>query len=379
MDKSNFWKKEFRLTPRSLLWLLPTAFVLTCIFSWIFINYVFPSLAALPGFRGLLPRFPVVVEKTEQVFINQNVNVQGVFDKLRPVTATVIAAPRGSEASEAVLRSAKFGAGLVVTSDGYIFTVKSTLGSADSAVWVLLDRGEVYPAQIVAFDPRSELALVKIAVENLPVASFGDADALTKGDSLVTLGASLGKSQAASAVVSAVKLPAVSTLPPVAVSSDVLSSFLSVSPELAGQKIFEGAPLAARDAAVVGLVSAAGVIPGQYLEDSLKFFLNKDSLLRPVLGLRYLPVTPGVAAYLKLSREYGALLSSEALAPAVRPGSPGQRAGLRDGDFIYKINGREMTEKDTLEKILANPDLGQALEVNFLRGGAEQKTTINLK
>src|SRR3989344_4329900 len=165
--KKNLWlKKEIRLTAGGIILAAVVIFLLSGIASGFFINHILPRLNSVPGFRALAPRFTVVVNRTEQVRVNDSIETRQVYDALRSSTVTILSIIEGI--------SPRTGAGVIVTADGLIFTTKTIIADPTAQVSVFLPSGERFEAQVLAFDSMSDLALIKINASGLPVAAFGD-------------------------------------------------------------------------------------------------------------------------------------------------------------------------------------------------------------
>ncbi|MEK9180884.1 MAG: hypothetical protein AAB871_01480, partial [Patescibacteria group bacterium] len=90
-----FWKKEIKFNRLNLLGLLLLAFILSGFASGFFMNFVFPQLADFPLFARLVPRFTVVINKTEEIHVDDGVNLTKLYGNLRASTMTVISAEGG--------------------------------------------------------------------------------------------------------------------------------------------------------------------------------------------------------------------------------------------------------------------------------------------
>lgn len=113
----------------------------------------------------------------------EELTIQQVYERVNPSTVTVATAMPGG--------SAIIGAGVIFTADGYIVTNAHVIAGG-SECYVVLDNQRSYPAQLIGYDVRQDLAVIKVDAENLPVAEFGDSDTLTVGDTVYAIGNPLG-------------------------------------------------------------------------------------------------------------------------------------------------------------------------------------------
>ena len=110
-------------------------------------------------------------------------SIQEVYERVNPSTVTVAAALPGGNAI--------IGAGVIFTSDGYILTNAHVIAGGNEC-YAVLDTGRSYPAKLVGYDTKQDLAVIKVDGQNLPVAEFGDSDGLTVGDTVYAIGNPLG-------------------------------------------------------------------------------------------------------------------------------------------------------------------------------------------
>jgi len=377
MFKQDFWKKEIKLTRGYLAVLIAIGFLISGLASGFFLNYVFPHLTSVPLLSLINPRLPVVVNKTEQVVLNDNFDTRDLYNRLKNVTVSVFSYPAGVNPESSGYKTPSTGQGIVVTTDGLIFSTKSVVGDIGNILYVVTSSGDNYLAELLAFDPKSSLAVLKIKTQSLPLLSFGAADELLVGDKLVAVAGALGRYDQPEVTVTASVLPfMVTDYGKVLFSEEAAENFL-LSPAL--PSFFTGGGLISRAGKIIGFLGDGQILPGEYLQSALDSFLKQHSLARAALGARYIKIAPPVSVILELPADWGILLAADGLKPAVSPESAVAASGLREGDFIYKINGESVDARNTLEKILDAKQPGEFLEVDFYRDGKPHSVVITLK
>ena len=110
--------------------------------------------------------------------------IQQVYERVNPCTVTVATMYSGSSAS--------VGTGVIFTEDGYILTNAHVIEGGSEALVVLSDGTLYRDAKLVGYDDTNDLAVLKVEAHDLPVAEFGDSDALTVGDTVYAIGNPLG-------------------------------------------------------------------------------------------------------------------------------------------------------------------------------------------
>ncbi|MEK9180931.1 MAG: S1C family serine protease, partial [Patescibacteria group bacterium] len=268
------------------------------------------------------------------------------------------------------------GTGVVVTSDGLILTTKKNLGSYKNTVKAVLSDGRTFDATVTAFDSRSELALIKIPAANLPVVQFGNSADLVIGQKLVTVGPDLIPFGNPGVEAELVKNADVIATYPKIFLTDSVNSYLSVSPDLENE--FWGSAVLDSKSRVIGFVTDSGILTGEFLLSSLNNYLANGKFSRPSAGFQYAIITPPISGILHLPKSEGALLLAGSGKPAVVANSAAARAGLREGDFIYRVNGRDLSADYTLEKVMNEARPGDKIEIAFYRGSQETTAVIIL-
>lgn len=377
MSWQSFWKKEKTLNRAGLVTYFFVLLLASGVLGGLFSSFIVPRMDNIPILNLLSGQVPFVVNKTEQVIINDGVNLRDSYDRLRAVTVTI--ASFSGQQDFSVFKSAEpsLGSGLIATSDGYILTTKSVVVSEKNRLRVFLPDNTSYEAKFAAVDTQSELALIKIDKENLPVPQFALQDELAAGDKLVSVGPGFGSVEPPLAQSSLSGLSGSAYPYPNFHSSDVSSDTLSLNPSLPPD--FEGASLINHDSHIVGMQTKAGVISGDYLRSAVNYYLANRRLDRPNLGFNYSIIAPAQAKILGLPEKYGVVIVSRPGFPAIKPGSPAYAAGLKEGDFIYRVDGKDLGGKNTLSKSLNSKNAGEDLEFVLWRPDGEKRVKVTYK
>ncbi len=251
------------------------------------------------------------------------------------------------------------GAGTIWRSDGTLVT-NSHVAARDVADVVLPD-GRRFSASVVAREQRQDLAVLKIDADSLPAISLGDARRLRVGELVLAVGHPFG-------IRGAVTVGVVSTAPsrdPAAQGRELVRADVLLGPGNSG------GPLVDARGRVVGInaMVAGGLalaVPSYLAEQ-----LVASPWERPSLGIaaRDVELSPWLAARAPSTSGRAALIVG------LRPGGPGQRAGLQVGDLLVALDGQPLEGVDGLLNALANR-AGAAIRLAVLRGGVPREIVV---
>lgn len=262
------------------------------------------------------------------------------------------------------------GSGWIVDKDGIIVTNNHVVEGAEK-VTIELSDGRLFETDPnnVYGDPLTDVAVIKINAPNLPAASVGDSTQLRVGDWVVAIGNPLGQGlRAKEGTVSGlrVSLPADGqTL------NDLIETSAAINPGNSG------GPLVNMKGEVIGItsakISAVGVEGMGYAISTktampiIEQLIKQGFVTRPWLGLTLYTVDQYVAMANRLSVDKGAVITF------VKPGSPADKAGLRQLDVIIRFNDKEVTTADELIDAIHDSKVGEEVKITFVRG-KETKT-----
>ena len=296
---------------------------------------------------------------------------------------TGLAAGQGVVAgqSELVTPVRASGSGVVVDSEGFVITnahvvrgasrIRVEVPVAPSGQSLLARRSRVVVARVVGIDDETDLAVLKIEASGLRALTFGDSDALKAGQVVLAFGSPLGLQNSVSlGIVSAVARQLEPESPMVYIQTDA-----SINPGNSG------GPLVDAKGRLVGIntliVSPSGANSGlgfaapsnivKTVFDQIKQF---GRVRRGEIGVRAQTVTPVLAAGLRLTRDWGAVLAD------VVPGGPANRAGLSVGDLVLSVDGKPIENGRQLAVTLYRKSVGDVVRLEVLRD--QQLRTVNV-
>ena len=274
----------------------------------------------------------------------------------------------GSRSKKKVENS--LGSGVIVKSDGTIITKHHVIAGADEIKVVLADRRE-FDARIIGSDERTDLAILKIkpGPQLLPFLQFRDSDDLEVGDLVVAIGNPFGLGQTVTSGI-------ISALARTQVGINDLNFFIQTDAAINPGN--SGGALIALDGRLVGINSAiysnkgggsVGIgfaIPSNMVRSVLRGITTHGRIIRPWVGIEGQPVNTEIANSMGLKRPIGMLINN------VYPKSPADKAGIRVGDVILRLNGREINDQEGLEFRIATKAVGDRVLLKTIHRGNER-------
>jgi serine protease Do len=266
-----------------------------------------------------------------------------------------------------------FGSGFVVDPAGVICTNAHVVDGADE-VEVQLQDGRKFTSRDIKRDPKSDLAIVRVAVkESLPALTWGDSNAMEVGDRVLAVGAPLGlRGTVTSGILSAKGRDVRMNL-----YEDFLQTDAAINPGNSG------GPLVNLAGEVVGVNSAIKSETGGFQGIGLAISSNLarsvlDQLLqsgmvhRGYLGVQVQPLDAEVAARLGLAGKTGVVIGK------VMHGSPAAKCGLQDGDVLTEVAGQPVEGPQGLQRVVAGLTIGKQVELTVFRDGARKVLTMTV-
>ncbi len=288
------------------------------------------------------------------------------------------------------LRRVGGGSGFLITSDGLIVTNKHVVDDENAVYTVVMSDGKEFSGKVVALDPVLDVALIQVDspdAKNLPTLSLGDSDQLQIGQTVIAIGYALAEfgNTVTKGVVSGIgrRVEAGDNFGQREILEEAIQTDTAINPGNSGGPLLD---LSGKVIGVNTAVSQQGqlvgfAIPINTLKRTIESVQKNGRIIRPWLGVRYLPITPLVAEMNKLSVNYGVLIQSanNGQEVAVVPGSPADKAGLKENDILLDINGKKLEEKNSLAKEISAKYVGDEITLKVLSKGKEKEVKVKLE
>ena len=327
-----------------------------------------PLLAALPGNISDLVESsaPAVVNitSTREVAQRQSNNYGGIPDEM----LERFGIPRQYRETPQVKREAvSYGSGFVLK-ENYILTNYHVVEDATEVIVSLSDRRE-YVAEIIGVDQLSDLAVLKVDGDDLPVVRVGDSDELKVGDWVVAIGSPFSFDFSVTAGIVSAKGRSIQ-------NNNIGNYVPFLQTDVAINPGNSGGPLFDLDGNVVGINSQiysrsggyqglAFAIPINVAVDVADQIIDNGEVARGYLGVRMSEVDSDLADALGMKKPYGALIND------VEEGESADLAGLIPGDVIIEFDNKEIKFSTNLPHVVGQMRPGTKAYANVIRDGDE--------
>lgn len=264
------------------------------------------------------------------------------------------------------------GSGFIVSADGLILTNAHVVHEAREVIVKLRDRRE-FTATVLGADPLTDVAVLRIDARGLPVVRIGDPTRLQVGDPVLAIGAPFGFEQTATQGIVSAKgrsLPG-DTIVPFIQTDAAVNPGNSGGPlfDAAGEVIGINAQIYSRSGGFEGLSFA---IPIDVALAMAKRIVSTGQVIHARLGVTVQDLDQTLAQAFGLARPDGALISG------VAKNSPAERAGLRAGDVITRVDGRLLERSGALSSSIGLAQPGEAVQLDVWRDGAAHRIATRL-
>lgn len=283
------------------------------------------------------------------------------------------------------------GSGFVFSGSGYIMTNNHVIEDA-SNITVVFQKGGQVAAKLVGTDPLTDVAVLKVNAPTAPI-KLGDSGTLRVGQTAIAIGNPLGLSDT-------VTVGVISGLDREITTAEDFHLTGIIQTDAAINPGNSGGPLLNSNGEVIGITSAklSGILPSGAVPEGVGFaipinaakkiaddLVKNGRVIRPGLGITVVELSSQMAQQLGITTTTGVLIIS------IVPSGPADNAGLMGtkgnpnmpgfvlGDIITGVDGKPVTDLQSLRNTLFNLRVGQKVEVKYMRDGREKTTILVLQ
>ncbi|MGG7605508.1 Do family serine endopeptidase [Massilia sp. BKSP1R2A-1] len=268
---------------------------------------------------------------------------------------------------------ASLGSGVIVSGDGYILTNNHVVEGAD-VIEVGLADGRKAAARIVGTDPETDLAVIRIAARNLPVMVLGNPEAARVGDVVLAIGNPFGVGQT-------VTLGIISALGRNNLHINNFENFIQTDAAInfgnsGGALVDTNGHLLGINSAIYsqtgGSVGIGFAIPVSTAKNVLDAIVKHGQVVRGWIGIESQDITPELAESFGLGKNSGAIIAG------VVRGGPADRAGMRPGDILVAVGGKEVANTSEMLNLIAQLEPGEKAPLRILRKNRESTLDVTV-
>ncbi|MBC3936401.1 Do family serine endopeptidase [Undibacterium rugosum] len=277
----------------------------------------------------------------------------------------------GDQQGQRTERQSSLGSGVIVSAEGYILTNNHVVESADE-IEVALTDGRKARAKVVGTDPETDLAVIKIEMSNLPVITLGNSDQAQVGDVVLAIGNPFGVGQT-------VTMGIVSALGRTNLADSAFQNFIqtdaAVNPGNSGGALVDAnGNLLGINTAIYsqngGSVGIGFAIPISIARQVMESIISQGQVVRGWIGVELQDITPELADSFGLKMKSGAIITG-----VVRDG-PAFKAGMKPGDILLTVEGKNVTSTTELLNLVAQLKPGNHAKIKVLRSSSEPTLDI---
>ena len=262
------------------------------------------------------------------------------------------------------------GSGFILDKEGYIVTNNHVVEGADQ-IKVRLANEKEFDAEVIGRDPNTDLALIRIAPsKDLVPLEIGDSERLKVGEWVVAIGSPFGLEQTVTAGIVSAKGRVIGAGP----YDDFIQTDASINPGNSG------GPLLDLDGRVVG-INTAIIASGQGIGFAIPINMamgivgqleKSGEVTRGWLGVGIQDLTDELKDYYNIKQDSGVMISQ------VYEGDPADKGGIRVGDVVIAVDGKEVKSSRELSAQIANLPVGKKTEITLIREGREKTVDVVL-
>ena len=264
------------------------------------------------------------------------------------------------------------GSGFIISADGRILTNAHVVDGADT-VSVTLKDGRKYQGQVLGKDTVTDVAIVKISANQLPTVALGDSESLKPGEWAIAIGNPLGlDNTVTTGIISATgRSSSAVGVPDKRVS--FIQTDAAINPGNSGGPLLNArGQVIGMNTAIIGGAQGLGfAIPINTANRISQQLIATGKVEHPYLGVQMVELTPELKQTINSDPNSGLTVEEDSgvLVAKVMPNSPAAKAGLRVGDVIHQIDGKAVTNAQSVQQAVENSSVGSQIQVGIHRNG----------
>jgi serine protease Do len=272
-----------------------------------------------------------------------------------------------------------FGSGVILTPDGYIATNNHVVEDAEKGgIEVVMHDKIRYKAKLIGTDPSTDLAVIKIDAKNLPVAALGNSDKVQIGELVLAIGNPLGLTSTVTAGIVSATGRNINIIHDSYNIEDFIQTDAAINPGNSGGALVN------MNGEVIGINTAIATtnqryqgygfaVPVNLLKTVASDLIKEGKVRRGYIGVIVGSVDQTMADAIGMKEAKGVLVQSTV------KGGAGEESGIKDGDVILSVNGKEVNAANELQSYVATHHPGDVVTLQIYRDGKRLEKTVRLR
>ena len=269
------------------------------------------------------------------------------------------------------------GSGVIIRKDGYIVTNNHVIDGA-TKIEVTLNNNQTYPATLVGTDPATDVALLKVEADNLPVIPFGDSDKLRLGEWVIAIGSPYDLRSTITAGIVSAKGRSMPNYTGEFKVESFIQTDAAVNPGNSGGALVDKAGnLVGINTAIYSQTGSYSgysfAVPVNIVKKIAYDLMDYGSVKRAVLGITMAPIDDKIVEELKLSSRNGVYINE------VSKSGAADKAGIKAGDVLIAIDSTKVTTASSVQEMVSTFSPGDKAVVTVIRDGKEKEIEVTFK
>lgn len=273
------------------------------------------------------------------------------------------------------------GSGFIFNSNGQVLTNAHVVNGADR-VSVTLKDGRTYEGEVLGQDPVTDVAVIQIKANNLPVVALGNSDTVQPGEWVIAIGNPLGLNNTVTAgIVSATDRSASD----IGVSDKrvgFIQTDAAINPGNSGGPLLNsrGEVIGMNTAIIQGAQGLGFSIPINAVQRISQQLITKGAVAHPYMGVQMVTLSPEIKRQLEVESDGQIKIAASqgVLVVRVVPNSPAATAGIRAGDVIQAINSQSVNTTEQVQQLVEKSSVGSQLQLQIQRDGKTAQVAVRL-
>lgn len=274
------------------------------------------------------------------------------------------------------------GSGFIINANGQILTNAHVVNGADTVSVTLKDR-RTFEGEVLGQDPVTDVAVIQIKANNLPVIALGNSDVLQPGEWVIAIGNPLGLDNTVTAGIISATDRSSSDIGVADKRVGFIQTDTAINPGNSGGPLLNarGEVIGMNTAIISGAQGLGFAIPINTVQGIAQQLITKGKVEHPYLGVQMVTLTPEIKQQLEIESDGRIRVAAEqgVLLIRVVPGSPAAEAGLRAGDVIQNINNQPVTKTEEVQQLVERSTVGSQLQVQIQRNQQSARVAVRLE